>query len=157
MVMKPDLSQLHDIHLPAAVSWWPPAPGWWAVVVLLLIAAGLVYVIYARRRRNRWRAKALAELERLRDAAPERRLRDLSVLLRRVAISRFPRHDVAALTGEAWLAFLDRTLGDAKAFQSGSGRVLLSAPYASETEVDTASLLALCERWIKQLPARGTA
>ena len=146
--MKPDLSQLRDIHLPAAVSWWPPAPGWWGVLVLVLIAAGLAYVFYARRRRNLWRAKALAELA---------RLRDLSVLLRRVAISRFPRHDVAALTGEAWLAFLDRGLGDTKAFQSGAGRVLLNGPYASKVEVDTASLLALCERWIKQLPAKGTA
>jgi len=155
--MKPDLSQLHDIHLPAAVSWWPPAPGWWVVLVLVLFAAGLVYMLYARRRRNRWRAKALAELARLRDAAPERLLRDLSVLLRRVAISRFPRHDVAALTGEAWLAFLDRSLGDAEAFQSGAGRVLLSGPYASNVEVDTASLLALCERWIKQLPTKGAA
>jgi hypothetical protein len=155
--VKPDLSQLHDIHLPAAVSWWPPAPGWWGVSALVLIAAGLVFVLYVRRRRNRWRAKALAELARLRDANPEPLLRDLSVLLRRVAISRYPRHDVAALTGEAWLAFLDRTLGDAKAFQSGAGRVLLSGPYAGSAEVDTASLLALCERWIKRLPARGTA
>ena len=155
--MKPDLSQLHDIHLPAAVSWWPPAPGWWAVMALVAIAAGLIYVIYSRRRRNRWRTKALAELARLRDAAPECRLRDLSVLLRRVAISRFPRHDVAALTGAAWLAFLDRTLGDAKAFQSGAGRVLLSGPYANTAEVDTAALLDLCERWIKRLPAKGAA
>jgi len=155
--MKPELSQLRDIHLPSAVSWWPPAPGWWGILALVLIATGLAYVLYARRRRNRWRIKALAELARLRDAAPERLLRDLSVLLRRVAISRFPRHDVAALTGEAWLAFLDRSLGDDKAFQSDAGRVLLSGPYASNVEVDTASLFILCERWIKQLPAKGAA
>jgi Domain of unknown function (DUF4381) len=154
--MKPDLSQLRDIHLPAAVPWWPPAPGWWALVALLLIAAGLVYVIYARRRRNRWRGSALTELARLRDASPQRLLREVSVLLRRVAISRFPRHDVAALTGEAWLAFLDRSLGDGAAFQSGVGRVLLSGPYAtSHVEVDVVSLLALCERWIKRLPSKG--
>ena len=153
--MKPDLSQLRDIHVPAPVSWWPPAPGWWALLVVLLIAIGLGYMLYRRRRRNLWRGGALAELARLRDAAPERQLREVSVLLRRVAISRFPRHDVAALTGEAWLAFLDHSLGDGKAFQSEAGRVLLSGPYASNIEVDTASLLILCERWIKQLPARG--
>jgi hypothetical protein len=157
--MKPDLSQLRDIHVPAPVSWWPPAPGWWALLVVLLIAIGLGYMLYRRRRRNLWRGGALAELARLRDAAPERQLREVSVLLRRVAISRFPRHDVAALTGEAWLAFLDRTLGDGAAFQSGVGRVLLSAPYinTAEVEVDAAALLILCERWIKRLPARGTA
>ena len=155
--MKPDLSQLRDIHLPTPVSWWPPAPGWWAVLALLLLFGVLAYVVYSRRRRNRWRRSALSELEGLRDAAPERMLRGLSVLLRRVAISRFPRHDVAALTGEAWLAFLDRALGDGTAFQSGVGRVLISGPYAGDAQVDGASLLALCERWIKQLPARGTA
>lgn len=155
--MKPDLSQLRDIHLPAPVSWWPPAPGWWGVLALLLLLGALAYVFYSRRRRNRWRRSALSELEGLRDAAPEQMLRGLSVLLRRVAISRFPRRDVAALTGEAWLVFLDRILGDGTEFQSGVGRVLISGPYADDARVDGAYLLALCERWIKRLPARGTA
>jgi len=157
--MKPDLSKLRDIHLPTAVSWWPPAPGWWALPALLLIAAGVGYVVLRRRRHRRWRDSALTELARLRDAAPERQVREVSVLLRRVAISRFPRHNVAALTGEAWLAFLDRTFGDGSAFRSGVGRVLLSAPYAGtvQNDVDTAALLALCERWINRLPARGAA
>ncbi|MEJ2347295.1 MAG: DUF4381 domain-containing protein [Gammaproteobacteria bacterium] len=155
--MKPDLSQLRDIHLPAPVSWWPPAPGWWGVLALLLLVGALAYVVYIRRRRNRWRRTALSELDGLRDAAPEQMLRGLSVLLRRVAVSRFPRRDVAALTGEAWLAFLDRSLGDGTAFQSGAGRVLISGPYTSDVQVDGASLLALCEHWIKRLPARGAA
>jgi hypothetical protein len=156
--LKPDLSQLRDIHMPAPVSWWPPAPGWWVVLALLLIVAGLGYALYRRRRRNRWRGSALTELARLRAAPAEGLLRDLSVLLRRVAISRFPRHDVAALTGEAWLAFLDRTLGEGVAFQSEVGRALLSAPYGrSDADVDAGPLLDLCERWIKRLPARGAA
>jgi hypothetical protein len=83
-------------------------------------------------------------------------LPELSMLLRRVAISRFPRHDVASLTGDAWLAFLDRALGDGAAFQSGAGRILLNGPYADKVDADAESLLVLCERWIKRLPARGT-
>jgi len=156
--VKPDLSQLRDIHLPAPVSWWPPAPGWWALLALVLIVAGLVVWFYRRRRRNRWRAIALNELARLRTTQPEGLLSDLSVLLRRVAISRFPRREVAALTGEDWLAFLDRTLGDETAFRSAAGRALLSGPYGNDgPEVDVGSLLDLCERWIKRLPARGVA
>ena len=153
--MKPDLSQLRDIHLPAPVSWWPPAPGWWVLLLLALIAAGLVYLFYLHRHRNRWRHIALAELEHLRGETPDRLLPELSMLLRRVAISRFPRHDVASLTGDAWLAFLDRALGDGAAFQSGAGKILLSGPYANRADVDAESLLALCERWIKRLPAGG--
>ena len=155
--MKPDLSQLRDIHLPEPVSWWPPAPGWWLLLALTFIAVCLAYVIYARHRRNHWRGNALAELTRLRDAAPEKMLGELSVLMRRVAISRFPRQEVAALTGEDWLRFLDHTLGDGMAFQSGIGRVMLSGPYANDALVDTAALLALCEHWIKRLPAKGMA
>lgn len=155
--MKPDLNQLRDIHLPAPVPWWPPAPGWWALSVLLLAAGALAYVIYLRCRRNRWRGGALAELARLRAMPPERQLCELSVLLRRVAISRFPRRDVASLTGEDWLDFLDRTLGDDAAFRSGAGRVLLNGPYAGNAQFDAPSLLNLCERWIKRLPSRGTA
>ncbi len=151
--MNPDLSQLRDIHLPAAVPWWPPAPGWWGLLALALIAASVAYAVYARRRHNRWRGGALTALARLRNETPERLLRELSVLLRRVAVSRYPRQDVAALTGEAWLAFLDRTLGEGMAFRSGVGQVLRSGPYAHHAEVDAAALIDLCERWIKRLPA----
>ena len=91
----------------------------------------------------------------MRDENPQELLPQLSVLLRRVAITRFPRHHVAALTGERWLAFLDSTLGDGSPFQSGSGRALHDGPYARRAEVDVEALLALCERWIRNLPARG--
>jgi Domain of unknown function (DUF4381) len=120
----------------------------------LLIVIGFAYTIYARRRRNHWRNDALTELARLRDTAPERVLQDISVLLRRIAISRYPRHDVAALTGESWLAFLDRTFDDGTSFQSGIGRVLLSGPYVNDAHVDSTSLFSLCERWIKHLPSK---
>lgn len=153
--MKPDLSQLRDIHLPAPVSWWPPAPGWWMLAALLLIALAAVYGGYRRRRRTQWRRVALAELQHLHGETPEQFLRGVSVLLRRVAVTRFPRHDVAALIGEQWLAFLDRTLDKGTAFQSGAGRALAVGPYADEPEVDTEALYALCERWIKQLPTAG--
>jgi Domain of unknown function (DUF4381) len=153
--MKPDLSKLRDIHLPDPVSWWPPAPGWWLLAALIVIAFATAYLIFRRRRRDRWRHTALEELGRLRGGTGQQFLGGVSVLLRRVAVTRFPRHEVAALTGVDWLAFLDRTLGDGTPFQSGSGRILASGPYTDTADVDTAALLALCERWIKRLPAGG--
>lgn len=162
--MNPALQQLRDIHLPPPVSWWPPAPGWWA---LLLLAAGLATGLYLWRRRReqgRWRRHALAELERLRQlhaakqAAPAAVVGALSTLLRRVALSRFPRSDVAALHGEDWLAFLDRTLGQETLFRSERGRILATLPYQPADEIDRQvlpDLMALVERWIRRLPARG--
>lgn len=157
--MNPALGQLRDIHLPARIGWWPPAPGWWllAALVLLLVAGLLVW--RAHRKRNAWRRFALAELARLRtlNAPPRDVVSALSVLLRRVAISRFPREQVAALNGEAWLAFLDSSSAKAVGFQSANGRVLTSAPYRADAMIPSnalPALLALSERWLKQLPGR---
>jgi len=153
--MEQALSQLRDIHLPEPVSWWPPAPGWWLLALLLL---GLLLLGgWAWRRRRARRAllrEALAELAAIRErygADPdERRLAaELSRLLRRVAISRFPAEAVAGLTGEAWLTFLDEQLGG-RAFREGPGRWLVEAPYRSQApDFDPEPLLALVQRWIE--------
>lgn len=153
--MKPDLSQLRDIHTPAAVSWWPPAPGWW-LLALLVVATGIgVGAWLWLYQRNRWRRAALGELRRVRSLDAAAQVRELSVLLRRVALRRYPREQVAALAGDAWLAFLDRAMGQETPFQSGVGRVLAVGPYAPAPAVETEALLALCERWIKRLPGGG--
>jgi hypothetical protein len=157
--MNPALQDLHDIHLPAPVSWWPPAPGWWLLAALLaLIVIGLL-VWRQLRRRNNWRRYALGELATLRQhSSPASAVRELSVLLRRVAISRFPREEVAALSGDAWLGFLDRPLGKDAAFQT-HGQLLVTAPYARDSVIDEAAdtatftkLFDLSERWLKKLP-----
>lgn len=149
--MKPDLDRLRDIHLPAPISWWPPAPGWWILAVLLLAILFIGYRLIRRRGRNGWRRQALQQLMQLRGSDDSTLVTQLSALLRRVAISRFPQAEVAAITGEAWLVFLDRTLGEGTPFQAGAGRALLSAPYVAAPEVDGPALLALAERWIKRV------
>ncbi len=74
-------------------------------------------------------------------------LAELSTLLRRAAMVRHPRVQVAGLTGEDWLAFLD---DDTHAFSRGLGRSLISAPYARVARVDLEALLSLCERWLRR-------
>lgn len=155
--MDPQKLPLRDIHLPEPVSWWPPAPGWW--LLLALAAAAIALAIWLRRRPRRRTAPrrlALRELQQIRAAYaqhgdPRRLVRELSVLLRRSAISLFPRAETAGLTGEAWLGFLDRVLGDGR-FSHGVGRELLSAPYRRAAEIDAEALLALCQEWVEALP-----
>ena len=160
----PNLGQLRDIHLPALISWWPPTPGWWILAALMLAIAIGLFVGYRRRQRDNWRRSALAELARLRQqhaakpSAAHHIVSELSVLLRRVAISCFPRAEVAMLSGENWLAFLDRSMSKGATFQSESGRLLAVAPYlphAAITPQALHALFALCESWISTLPARG--
>ncbi len=159
----PDLSQLRDIHLPAPISWWPPAPGWWLLAGLIVAILIGLFVWYRRRQRDIWRRIALAELAHLRQqyaahpTAAHNIIAELSVLLRRVAISCFSRAEVAMLSGEKWLAFLDRNL-DESLFQSELGRLLAVAPYAPHTTITPQALhglFTMCESWINKLPKRG--
>lgn len=103
---------LRDIALPAAVSWWPLAPGWWAVtgLVLLLIIGAMIH----RHRRRQYLSSAvyqsgleLAGLKRAyrADADDQRLIRSLSALIRRLAISVYPRVDSASLAGSNGCCF----------------------------------------------------
>lgn len=149
------LAGLRGYHLPEPPSWWPPAPGWWllAACLLALVAAVAWWLLRRRARRAAARA-ALRELDelraRLRTGADTSGLAPaLSRLLRRYAISAFPRRDVAALTGDAWLGFLDRHGGDGQ-FVNGPGRQLLDAPYRREPAPGSQDLVVLVERWIRR-------
>ena len=146
---------LRDIHVPDPVSWWPPAPGWWILMSLLLLAMLLGWFMHRRykhnilRRAARQALRSIAE-EYSRTGDGQVLARQLSILLRRLTLSCYPRHEVAGLTGSAWLSLLDRTLqGDE--FQHGAGRVLIDAPYSVDSRVDGPALLRLCERWLRQL------
>lgn len=152
--MNPDPAELplRDIHLPAPVSWWPPAPGWWLLALILLLASLLAWLWLRHRRQRRWARAALAELAEL-DAAfradgnAHRLCSEVSLLLRRIAVLDRATPEHAALTGEDWLAWLDRPLGGGM-FQTGPGRVLLNGPYDPKIELDADALIELCRRWI---------
>ncbi|MEX2524246.1 MAG: DUF4381 domain-containing protein [Gammaproteobacteria bacterium] len=155
----PDSSSLplRDIHLPAEIAWWPPAVGWWLLLAGIILIAVAAWWWYRRRRRLRFAATTLAlkELEAIEadfragicDAGDA--VRRLSILMRRLSISLFPRSEAAGLTGEAWLSFLDGVL-QRPAFSSGAGRVLHEGPYRPSVENEEVEpLLVLCREWIE--------
>lgn len=147
------LAGLRGYHLPDPPSWWPPAPGWWLLGALVLIVAAIAIWLYRRHRRRLAAARqARRELTVLRaqfaqhgDAGAY--ARELSKLLRRYALVAFPHRDVAALTGEAWLRFLDKH-DAAHRFIDGPGRQLLDAPYQPTAPSKPEELAALVEDWI---------
>ncbi len=147
--------ELRDIHGAPAPGFWPPAPGWWVVGLLALIAlvalGWLLHRYYRRWRRRRLAFQGLTDLshafENAGDVTPL--VAELSILLRRVALTRFPRHQVAGLSGAEWLNFLDRTGGKGE-FAQGAGKILAYGPYRPQVETDRESLLALVKRWLKE-------
>lgn len=149
--MDPQQIPLRDLHLPDAVGWWPPAPGWWVLVALLALGMLLLVRRYVRyRARGAAQRHALKQLEVLRSEFAENGNAvalgaGVSELLRRTMLAYRPRGEVAGLTGEDWLRWLDRDLGAAQ-FTAGPGRCLLDLPYrdpaATDAGADVDGLLA---------------
>lgn len=159
--MTNPLAELRDIHLPDPVSWWPPAPGWWLLLLLLLGTAGLAWWLRRRNRAKRLMIAGLNELKHIEQIYRTERdnaalVRRLSTLLRRISISRYPRRETAALTGERWLQLLDRQIGRPE-FSRGAGRILVTAPYQAEPQLDADALLTLCREWITALPPQQSS
>ncbi len=149
------IAQLRDIHLPNGVSWWPPAPAWWLLTILLIAVITILYWQWRKLREKYLRRRAaLNELQRLEKIyqQPQHRkkvIQLLSVLLRRVAFIHHPRHEVAGLSGEAWLTFLNRT-GETEAFASEVGKLLVTAPYNQNIPELGQDLFPIIEQWIEK-------
>ncbi len=161
--MDPQQIPLRDLHLPEMIGWWPLAPGWWFLIALAVTGLGyLLYRSIRRWRRNASRRVALRELARIqkdyKSGVDEISLAiELSELLRRTMLAYTPRNEVAGLTGENWLRWLDQGL-DEKLFSGGSGQNLESLPYrrpdAIDDDVDVQGLIsAVKARLQTSLPA----
>jgi hypothetical protein len=158
--MDGPLQQLRDLHLPPAPGFWPPAPGWWllAVLGLALIAVLVWHAVQYYRRRRPYR-NALAALEQLSHAAErgETGQRDVAdavnALLKRALIHGAAKRDAAPLTGDAWLAYLDRILGD-DVFSNGAGAALGNARFAPGYAFDSVAVCAVARRVIVALQRR---
>ena len=151
--MNPILSDLKDIHEPLAIGWWPPAIGWWILAIIIPLLIILLVWIYKRLTRKtaiKTATKILAELKQDTKRDNLALVCELSVLVRRVAISLSPRTKAASLTGRQWLEYLDSSLKDAP-FSKGIGQLLAEAPYRNSpvTEQELSQLFALCEDWFK--------
>lgn len=98
------LNDLRDIVVPEPPPWWPPAPGVWVVLAVVLVVAMVVFWrLLSAWKRNAYRRAGLTLLDEVNTA------RDVSVVLKRVALAVFPREQVASLYGPAWVAFLNAT------------------------------------------------
>jgi len=153
-VMPPTALPLRDIHLPAAIGWWPPALGWWLLIGLLVLLTAALWGYRRWRQRRQMRRLALARLEEIRTREGRDLVVALSRLLRLAALEHFSAEAIAGLQGEAWLEFLDRPFNDAP-FRHGVGRCLADGPYRRECEIDKLQLLEVCQRWLQKLPPQA--
>jgi len=151
--LGPLANQIKELYVPSGVAAWPPAPGWWVLMGLAVLALVTALVFWWRK--TALRREAMSEIRRIETAYQSNSngaalASDLSILLKRIALAHKPRDQVAGLTGEDWLRFLDRGLGDLS-FSQGVGQVLKEGPYAPRCEIDAANLIKLVRRWIRRV------
>jgi hypothetical protein len=156
------LQSLQELPLPTPVSYAPQTIGWVfvAAVLIALVLAGL-WAAWRRYERQRYRRNALQELAGIEanlatgQADPLQRAAMLAAiprLLKRTSLEVATRERVAALTGDAWLAFLQRTRGR---FDAQTGPLLTLASYAPPEQVarlsqdDAAALIRHARDWIE--------
>lgn len=148
------LDQLAPAHAPVPVGWWPPAPGWWLLILALsiLIVAAVLGLRRARRPGLRRAAlRELGEIERLNDdAALAQRLESL---LRRYAVVRYGRAQVARLSGAAWIEFVVAHGG--AAWAGGAGQALLQSAYGGRARADRAAWLDGARGFLKSRGGGG--
>lgn len=144
----PGLDQLRELPLPAAISYWPATWGW-AVVAIVLLAGGAwaAVAIWRRRCRNRYRRQALAELDRLTRVVTRAPLeaRALPALLKRTALAaqvEGQQARVAALGGDAWLAYLNQDTAS-QLFADDAARLLTTLAYGTDATVQSVDPAAL--------------
>ena len=134
------------------------------MLVLIFIIIIAYFGIKLLRNRSRLKRQALSEFYKINkafksDQDETKLLSSVSVLLRRAAISSYPRTDCASLTGIDWLKWLDLQLPKDKLnFSDGPGYLLTESVYSkSVNTADIESLLNLSRQWLQRLPATSTA
>ena len=157
-IMQPatdPLAELRDIHQPSMIETWPPAPGWWLLAIIFIVTAAAILTKFFRHwRANKYRREAIKELDLLLtdwESHGDDRIYLTAVqdLLKRVALSHFPRDQVASLTGEAWVKFLDNSSGSHD-FSIGEMELLIDGNYRPEISVNVEKIQSFASQWIQQ-------
>ncbi len=135
------LSNLQDIVLPAAPSFWPPASGCWILVALILmLLITVTWFIAQSRQRNAYRRAGLTLLQ------SANTVYDINVVLKRVALAVFPREQVAALHGEHWIQFMQSTC---------EGEQFATLSQSAEGTPAIESIRASARTWIRKHQAQA--
>ncbi len=155
-----ELAGMKEIVTPEPVPYVPQTIGWYILLTLIMIFA--LYMAFRWHRKwvaNRYRTAALNQLYDIEELLlqPEKRAETLTaipVLLKQTALKRYPRSEIAQLSGERWLAFLDKTY-EGTDFIQGAGQLLPKITYQKDVnheygkDEEYKELMTLIRTWIK--------
>ena len=142
----------HEVVSPPDISWLPQTVGWaWlgaALAVLLLYRAWRWWRHWYA---NRYRREAIARVRALQAAHDTGNwLGELNRLLKLSALAGYPRREVAALTGDRWVRFLNAQCPE-PAFTGRHAQLLARGPYRPQApaEADREGLLRASLHWLE--------
>jgi len=152
------LRELKDIQPPAAPDWWLIPPVYQVAIGAIIIVSALIWLIIRYRRVNRLASLAEQDLQRIRSTYKRNKdthelFLQLAKWLKQVALLAFPARQLEGFTGEAWLNFLDESLGD-DSFSSGRGNIFGNSVYRKQVNSDAGQLVELCEQWLAAVKPR---
>ena len=145
------MQDLHDIVLTEPIAYVPQTTAWYVLFAVLLMMMVAGWTAWRRHeRKNRYRKLAL---HRLSDIAKREAYEELPVLVKQTALNAYARAEVASLSGDAWLQFLDESYGGQE-FTRGAGRILPTLAYGPSSDVAVDDVIPLVRRWIRKHDVR---
>lgn len=150
-----DLSGLRDIHLPPVPSLFPLPLRFWAVffglVFTLLFIKGL-WSYFHRLTAKKYANHKVDSITKQFSSNNYQIALELSFLMRRLALMKFPKKKVSVLTGKAWRSFLEET-SKKPVFKGRAGDILEDVTYIppeSFKDKDITVLIRATKEWIAQ-------
>lgn len=154
------LADLIDPDLPPAIANQPMMVGWKVLIGLLVIAAFYALVkCLVRYREEKYRQDAIRSLNKFaggesfssRDAVIA--TRQWNRVLKHVACHAYPKHNIAGLTGEAWLAFLKKSAdtvdGDKDLLRRWQRGLYLPDNSSKWDKHEADTLYLYCRNWLR--------
>lgn len=147
------LGDFVEVVSPASISWWPQTLAW--QILGLFGCAVILYRVYRAIQhwyRNRYRREAQARLTQLSARLAEGLVvSDINHLLKLTALVAFPRQQVASLSGDDWVEFLNRQCPQAP-FKMEHCLLLGTGSYRDQRldKQQGETLLSACEIWVSE-------
>ena len=148
-------SNINPLIAPEAIEFWPPQPGWYVLGLLLLIGLFIgIRALLRFNRKNKYRRLALKELQGIADIEGDlNKILKVNKILKITALNGFSRDQVANLSGDSWLQFLNTTSKKVK-FNKKAEQFLAKASYQRSQEIDLSenevqNLMETSAKWIR--------
>ena len=149
------LHGIDEVFMPQAISMWPQTIAWKILLgLLLLILFGWGVKLWRSWQHNQYRREAWSALDTIQsriNTGNDNAAVGVAELIKAVALCSFPREQVAQLTGQQWLSFLNAHFPKK---QFTSSEVLLTVAYVKPQhwQLSQQQLLTLvkeAKQWVK--------